>query len=266
MNGMKVNIHVFDNGSDDNIGLVRGDFPEINIIEHPYNLGYAGALNRLLSRIGSPYSAILNPDTIVTNGFFESVTSFMDTNPQIGIVGPKVVDPDGCVQGSARAFPTIRSALSGRRSLFTKLFPKSRITCTNILTHTSDGKSPMEVDWVSGACMVVRRKALEDVGLFDEGYFLYWEDVDLCKRMANKGWKVVYYPQSEIKHFSGGSSQRNLIRSVYEFHRSAYRYFVKNSNQHRSILKPFIIAGLSLRFLGIICSQLVRREIKKIIA
>jgi GT2 family glycosyltransferase len=259
VNGLKVNIHVFDNGSNDHVHLVKKDFTEINVIEHQRNLGYAGAINWLLKRTASPYAAILNPDTTVKDGIFESVTSFMDSNPHVGIVGPKVIDPDGCVQGSARAFPTLRSALSGRRSLITKKFPKSRLTCANILTHTSDGKSPMEVDWVSGACMVVRRKALEDVGLFDERYFLYWEDVDLCKRMTNKGWKVIYYPQFEIKHHVGGSTEHNLIRPVFEFHKSAYRYFVKNYRKHRFILRPLIIAGLSLRFIGLLCMLLVQR-------
>jgi GT2 family glycosyltransferase len=259
MNGLKVNIHIFDNGSNDHVHLVKHDFPGINVIEHHRNLGYAKAINRLLKSTSSPYTAMLNPDTTVKDGLFKSITSFMDANPHVGIVGPRIVDPDGCVQGSARAFPTFRSALSGRRSLISKKFPNSRITCANILTHASDGISPMEVDWVSGACMVARRKALEDVGLFDERYFLYWEDVDLCKRMANKGWKVIYYPQSEIEHCVGGSSERKLIRSVFEFHKSAYRYFMKNSNTHRSVLKPLIITGLSLRFIGILCMQLMRR-------
>ena len=265
MNGLKVNIQVFDNGSQDHVRLVRRDFPEINVIEHHRNLGYAGAINWLLHRTASPYTAILNPDTTIKSGLFESIISFMDANPHVGIVGPRIMDPDGCIQGSARAFPTFRSVLSGRRSLVTKIFPKSRITCANILTHASDGKSPMEVDWVSGACMVLRREALEEVGRFDERFFLYWEDVDLCKRMANHGWKVVYFPQSEVKHHVGASSRHILVRSVFEFHRSAYRYFTKNYQSYQILLKPLIIAGLSMRFMGVFCTQLLRRAIAGLI-
>jgi hypothetical protein len=143
------------------------------------------------------------------------------------------------------------------------MFPGSRIACANILSNNSDGKTPMEVDWVSGACMLARRKALEDVGLFDERFFLYWEDVDLCKRMIAGGWKVVYYPLAAIEHIGGGSSERKLIRSVFEFHKSAYLYFMKHLKSYRFLLRPLIILGLSFRFCYIILLQMIRRILMK---
>ena len=121
----------------------------------------------------------------------------------------------------------------------------------------------MEVDWVSGACMFVRREALEEVGLFDERFFLYWEDVDLCKRMAAGGWKVVYFPKATIEHHIGGSSERNLARSIFEFHKSAYLYFMKHHKSYRFILKPLIIIGLSFRFSAILLMHGTRRIVAR---
>ena len=254
-------MHVFDNGSNDHVGLIETTFPKISLIRHHRNLGFSGGVNQVLKKTSSPYIVILNPDTIIFDDFFESVIAYMKKNSDVGIVGPKVINADRCVQGSARAFPTFRSAFLGRRSLFTRMFPNNRFTCANILSNLSDGKTPMEVDWVSGACMVVKRQALEDVGLLDERFFLYWEDVDWCKRMWDKGWKVTYYPQATIQHTVGGSSERNLICSVFEFHKSAYTYFVTYFKSPKLLKKPLIIAGLSLRFLGILLLQFTRRVV-----
>jgi GT2 family glycosyltransferase len=229
------------------------------ISKHNRNLGFSRAVNLASNKSSSDFVMFLNPDTIIENGFFESAKIFMNTNPDVGIIGPKILDPDGCVQGSARAFPTFCSLLTGRRSLITKLFPGSLLARASILSNNSDGKTPMEVDWVSGACMFVRRDALDEVGFFDERFFLYWEDVDLCKRMVAGGWKVVYYPKATIEHCVGGSSERNLVRSVFEFHKSAYLYFMKHHKSCRFILKPLIIIGLLFRFNAVLLMQWTRR-------
>jgi GT2 family glycosyltransferase len=265
MNGWPINTFVIDNDSRDHVQSIKHDFPGINLIENHNNIGFSKAVNQIIKKTDSKYAVFLNPDAVVKNGFFQAAESFMDTNPDVGILGPKILDSDGCIQGSARTFPTFRSALVGRTSLITRLFPKNAMTCAHILSNSSDGKTPMEVDWVSGACMVARRKALEDVGLLDERYFVYWEDVDLCRRMWQKGWRVTYFPQAEIQHAVGGSSERNLFRSVFEFHKSAYRYFLKYSKLNRIVLKPLLIFGLSFRFLGIIVMQLIRKTIIKLV-
>ena len=122
----------------------------------------------------------------------------------------------------------------------------------------------MEVDWVSGACMFVRRDALDEVGFFDERFFLYWEDVDLCKRIGAGGWKVVYYPKATIEHCVGGSSERNLVRYVFEFHKSAYLYFVKHYKSCRFFLNPLIILALSLRLSAVLLMQWTRRTADRI--
>ena len=261
--GSKTKVYVFDNGSGDQVDQIKASYPEVNLFKHNRNLGFSKAVNIVLKKSSSAYVVFLNPDTIINISVLKSAKIFLDANPDVGIVGPKIIDPDGCVQGSARAFPTLRSALAGRRSMITKLFPRSRMACANILSNNSDGKTPMEVDWVSGACMFVRREALEKVGLFDERFFLYWEDVDLCQRMNSRGWKVVYYPLASVEHAVGGSSERKLLRSVFEFHKSAYLYFMKHFKSYRFFLRPILILGLSFRFCSIMLLQIFRRILTK---
>jgi len=174
---------------------------------------------------------------------------YLNQNPSVGVVGPKVLNEDGSVQGSARSFPSPLTALFGRASLFTRWFPENPISKKNILTDRSDGVTPMEVGWVSGACMALRRKAIVDVGLLDERFFLFWEDADWCKRMWEAGWKVVYYPQASVKHLIGGSSQRSRFRSTVEFHKSAYRLFAKHANGAQRFAIPLAMGALGVRLL-----------------
>ncbi len=264
MDGLSVNVFVFDNGSKDNVDQIKNFFPNTFLIKHKHNIGFSKAVNKVLRKTDSPYAVVLNPDTIIDKDFLKSITSYMDGNPDVGIVGPKIFNPDGSIQGSARSFPTFHTAFFGRSALLTKLFPNNRITCANILTHQCDGKTPMEVEWVSGSCMIVRRKALDDVGSLDERFFLYWEDVDWCKRMWKRGWKVSYYPQASIEHYVGGSSEQNLTRAVFEFHKSAYRYFKKYFKPYRLIFKPVVFLGLCFRFFVLFFLRSARRWIVKL--
>jgi len=246
LNGLSVRVFVQDNASEDNVERVKLTFPDVILSENTSNIGYSRAVNNAIKKGGAPYVVILNPDTRVTEGFFDCVLSYMDENKHTGILGPKVLNHDGSIQGSARSFPTPLTAFFGRSSLLSRLFPYNHITSRNVLTNISDGSNPMEVDWVSGACMLVRREALKDVGLMDERFFMYWEDADWCRRMWENGWKVVYFPQASIIHHLGVSSKQCPFSSVLEFHKSAYRLFDKH-NKPSPFLKPLIIAGLSLR-------------------
>ncbi len=264
IDGLKATVFVFDNGSHENLDSINETHPDTILIKNSNNLGFSRAVNNVLKKTISPYAVILNPDTTIDKGFLKSITSYMVSNPDVGIAGPKIFNPCGSIQGSARSFPALHTVFFGRGALLSKLFPNNRITCTNILTQNCDGKTPMEVDWVSGACMVVRREAIIDVGLLDERFFLYWEDVDWCKRMQRKGWKVTYYPRVSIEHYVGGSSEQNLTRAVFEFHKSAYRYFKKYFKSYRLTLKPVVFLGLSFRFSVLLCLRLMRRWIVKL--
>ncbi len=146
-------------------------FPQIALSTNARNIGFARAINSVLGQCTEAYAAIMNPDTIVLDGCFKAILGYMEKNPDVGIVGPKILNRDGSVQGSARSFPTPFTGLFGRKTFLTRLFPNNRLTGENILTTRSDGKTPMEVDWVSGACLVARRK-VDEVGLMDECFFL----------------------------------------------------------------------------------------------
>ena len=259
-NGSRPNVVISDNGSKDPIEYIRKSYADITIVRNRENIGYSRAINAVLATTDAPYVVLLNPDTIVlTDHFLEAIAAFMDTHPDVGILGPGILDPDGRVQGSARSFPRFHSLFFGRRSLLTKIFPKSRLASANILTKKSNDTEPLEVDWISGACMVIRRRALEQVGMMDERFFMYWEDVDWCKRMWDRGWKVVYWPGVKIMHHVGGSSESRVVRSVLEFHKSAILYFNKHVRKYRSLLLPPIYAAISMRFCGILMLQFFTR-------
>ena len=248
LDGSSATVWIEDNNSADGIQRITDQFPEVILSRNKKNLGFAAAVNQALKKGIAPYVVLLNPDSWILKGFFQKSLSFMEQNHQIAIAGPRILDEDGSIQGSARAFPTPLTALFGRSSLFTRLFPNNPISTSNILTNRSDGIYPMEVDWVSGACMVIRRKAINMVGSFDERFFMYWEDADWCKRMWDGGWKVVYYPVAGIVHHVGVSSSQILLKSSFEFHKSVYLLFEKYSPKTPWLIKIIVMACLSARF------------------
>lgn len=246
-NGNSLNIYVEDNGSVDGVERVSREWGDVNLSVKESNEGYSRSVNDGLKKSRAPYVVLLNPDTVLNPGFFGKVIRCMEEDPAIGVLGPRILNPDGTIQGSARSFPTALTALFGRNSLLTRWFPDNPISRRNMLHFRSDGKTPMAVDWVSGACMVVRKEALERVGVLDERFFMYWEDVDLCRRMGDGGWKVVYDPGPAVVHHVGGSSGKLLFRSVYEFHKSCYRLVMKNSRIPKGILAPVLLPLLAAR-------------------
>jgi len=251
---------VEDNASEDGIGRVQVMFPQVILSKNTYNMGFAKAVNKGLKESNAPYVMILNPDTYVVDGFFGSVIGYMEEHSDIGIIGPKILNLDASVQGSARSFPTPLTALFGRSTLLTKWFPNNRFTSRNVLTTRTDGITPVRVDWVSGACMVVRRQAIEDVGPMDECFFIYWEDADWCKRMWSSGWKVVYFPQAHVIHYGGVSSDQLMVRSAIEFHKSSYRLFEKHSKPSVHLAKPLVFGGLVARLLFVLSSHGLHRR------
>ena len=252
LKGISANIYVFNNSSGNGLDHLKENFPTINVINSPYNMGFSKAVNKVLKQSSSPFIVLLNPDAYIEDNFFNSVLNYMEKHPNVGILGPKILNLDGSLQGSARSFPSPLTAFFGRSSILSKYFPNNRFTRANILTDRCDGKTTMEVDWVSGACLVVRRNAVVEVGYLDERFFLYWEDADWCKRMWSKGWKVVYYQHASVVHFGGKSSDKIPVRSIFEFHKSAYRLFTKYARWPSSILKPIAPFVLAIRMIVVL--------------
>lgn len=255
---LTVNVFVYDNASTDNVERINRMFPTVRVTRNSWNMGFARAVNRALQKSEAEYILLLNPDTIVTEGF-SKIVEYMNENPDVGAVGPRIMNGDGSLQGSARAFPTPLTGLFGRSSFLSRNFPNNRFTLANILTYRSDGLTPMEVDWVSGACIFVRRETVSDIGLMDEKFFMYWEDADWCKRMWGKGWKVVYLPEASVIHYVGVSSDKLVFRSILEFHKSSYKLFDKYIGPSFWFLKPLVIAGLSIRIPFVMASTCVQR-------
>jgi GT2 family glycosyltransferase len=247
LNGISARIIIQDNGSSDGVGDILKAFPDVQLTRHLKNLGFACAVNHGIKQGTNRYIVLLNPDTIVTNGFFEDSIAFMDSHPNAGIMGPQILDPDGKIQHSARSFPSLMTAIFGRSSPISRWFPKNPLTYRNLMSLRSDGISAMEVDWVSGACMVVSRNAVNDIGLLDDRFFMYWEDADYCKRMWDAGWKVLYNPQFSIYHHVGGSSRHAVVQSVYQFHKSVYRWYEKHLPFTNAFVRPLLLAGLFFR-------------------
>ena len=259
-----LNVVVIDNASEDNPHRIKDAHPEIIFIQNINNIGFGAAINQALPYCKSDFIIFLNPDSFISNEFFKSSINFMMHDMRVGIMGPMILDEDGSVQGSARAFPTPLTSLFGRNSPITKLFPNNSITAKNILTAKNGIKSPAIVDWISGACMVVRKDAILSVGGFDKRFFLYWEDADLCRRIKQAGWKVVYFPECKVIHKVGVSSNTRPVFANYQFHKSCYRLYEKYAEWPFSAITPIAGIALMLRFLVAIFFNWINRAINRI--
>ncbi len=220
--GVSSEVIVVDNGSRDGSGdEVKKNFPPVRYIENEENLGFARAVNQGLEKASGRYALLLNPDTRVKDGVVERLMSFMDGHREAGVAGVQLLNSDGSKQNSIANFPSLVTELFNK-SLLRWLFPKK------FPGKEKDYPEPIEVDSVIGACMMVRRRAMEEIGFLDEDYFLFLEETDWCYRMKKAGWKVYHIPHAEITHFQGRSAEQDKKRSKVEYDRSRYHFFKKN--------------------------------------
>ena len=221
--------------------------PWVRLIRNRKNVGFASAHNRGIAASSGDPIVLINPDTLVERDFFAHLEGFVSENPRVGISGPRIVDSEGELQLSARREISALSGFLGRTSLLTRLFPKSSLVKSQFPAVT-DQSYPTSVDWVSGACMVVRRETLRDVGPLDERFFMYFEDADLCKRARAAGWLVYYLPHVEIVHQTGASSSKP--RAIWLLHKSAFLYHRKHGvHGPFGVYSAMVLAGLTLRAL-----------------
>jgi N-acetylglucosaminyl-diphospho-decaprenol L-rhamnosyltransferase len=180
---------------------------------------------------------LLNPDSLVLEGSLDTLVAFMDEHPDVGICGPKVRFPDGRIQLSCRRFPTWRSALA-RRTPLRSFMQRSRLNTDHLMADV-DHDRVQEVDWMIGACLLARRAAIDQVGLLDEGFFLYVEDIDWCYRMWQGGWRVVYVPTAQVVHHLQAVSERRwLTRRTLIHYSSIARFLWKH--RLRPVLAPLL--------------------------
>jgi GT2 family glycosyltransferase len=260
---VRATIYIEDNASTDGPEQLDAQFPEVHLHCNNTNIGFAAAVNQAICKSSAPFLMLLNPDTIVKPGIFQETLALMQKLSDTAIIGPRILDGNNRLQASARSFPNALTALFGRRSLLSRLWPNNRFTRRNITANAYTGWDPVSVDWVSGACMLVRRAAVGEVGLMDENFFMYWEDADWCRRMRLNGWQVVYDPRVSVVHQTAQSSRKKPVRSAYAFHRSVYHYFIKYDQGKRWYLHPMICMGLLIRFLMVVAIIQIKEALKK---
>jgi N-acetylglucosaminyl-diphospho-decaprenol L-rhamnosyltransferase len=243
----------------DNDSIKPPELPSwVRLIRNKENIGFARAHNRGIAASNGDPVVLINPDTLVERDFFEHLEAFVSENPKAGISGPRIVDSEGRLQLSARREISALSGFLGRTSLLTRFFPDSSIVKSQFPAVT-DKSRPTSVDWISGACMVVRRDTLRDVGPLDERFFMYFEDADLCRRARAAGWLVYYLPHIEIVHQTGASS-RSKPKAIWLLHKSAFRYHRKHGvHGPFGAYSAMVLAGLALRALAKLGTSLFAR-------
>ena len=227
--------------------------PWVKILVNPKNIGFGAGNNRGIPAAGGEFVLFLNSDTILTEGALDGMVDFAKDHPDIGVIGPRLLNSDGSLQYSCRRFPNLAAGFF-RNTPLGRLFPHNRYT-RDYLMNDWDHESERDVDWLSGAALMIRRDLLSTLGGFDERFYMYCEDVDLCYRSHQQGWRVTYYPYAKIYHRIGRSSDKVPTRMTWFFHQSMYLFYKKHYARSTFILiRPFIIPGLIARASG----QLIR--------
>lgn len=216
-------IVVDNNSQDDSVYLLRSDFPEIRVIDNQENIGLAAGVNRGMAEAKGQYYLILNPDMVAPAGSVQTLVEFMDAHLDVGMAGAKLLSPNGKLQYSCYHFYHPMTIVYRRTFLGKTAAGKREIR--EFLMKGFDHAFEREVDWLMGACLMVRASAVKEVGGMDERFFLYFEDVDWCRRMWEMGWRVMYVPQAQFSHFHQRSSEGGSLSSVL-FNRSTRAHII----------------------------------------
>jgi hypothetical protein len=234
-------ILVIDNcSSDGSPEMVKTFFPQARLIVNAANLGFAGANNQGIRLSQGRYILLLNSDTLVKPGAFETLVRFMDDNPKIGVSGARLFNQDGSLQVSCYPAPTL-----GREVW--RLFHMDRMRSLALYPmDTWPLDRPQYVDTLLGACLLLRHEVLDQVGLMDEEYFMYSEEVDLCHRVRSAGWLLAWVPQAQVVHYGGQSTQQVAQDMFLRLYRGKIRYFRKNNSWLAAQAYKLILVAASL--------------------
>lgn len=223
---LALEIIIVDNGSTDGTSeMLRQSFPWVRLIEAGRNLGFSGGNNLGLASSAGRYVLLLNPDTLVLDDALRRMLAYMETHPEVGALGPQLLNEDGTVQSSRRRFPTLWTAVF-ESTWLQPIAPRRLLDHYYMRDHADD--ESVEVDWVQGAALLVRREAVAQTGGLDEGFFMYSEELDWQKRIKAAGWRIVYYPEAQIVHYGGKSSEQVIAQRHIYFQSSKVRYFHKH--------------------------------------
>jgi N-acetylglucosaminyl-diphospho-decaprenol L-rhamnosyltransferase len=249
---------VVDSGSSDgSLDAAAAAFPQVRRVGLA-NVGFGRAANAGVDETTADAVVLTNADTVFSVGSVAALGSYLDRHPDVGAVGPVVRFPDGRLQLSARSFPSIGQALG--HAALGLWWPRNRWTRAYRLTDW-DRTSERDVDWLSGCCIAVRRAAFEAVGGFDPAYFMFVEDVDLCARLREAGWRVVFAPVAQVVHAIGGSVSRKRYRMIVEHARSLDRFFGRRyATGPRRLSRPLVRLGLVAWALSVMAWSAVRGQ------
>jgi GT2 family glycosyltransferase len=258
LGGLHAELCVVDNHSSDGTAAeVRAHHPDVRLIEADENRGFAAGVNLGLRHTTGRYVLWLNPDSRCVSGSLPDVLAWMDAHPGVGIVGGRLLDPGGAVQRSVRSFPSYGAVLGARHSILTKWFPRNPFS-TRYLRGDISYDEIARADWVSGACLLHRRSVSDALGGLDDGFFMYFEDVDFCYRAALRGWHTWFHPGFTVEHRIGGSSEPVKFRMLVARHRSLWRWYTKHFT--RMPLKDAAVwCGVWIRCGALLISSLGRR-------
>jgi N-acetylglucosaminyl-diphospho-decaprenol L-rhamnosyltransferase len=224
--GAQAEVIVVESGSSDNTAaMLRESYPWVSVIEPGRNTGFAGGNNLGIAASRGRYALALNPDTRVLDGALATMIDYMDAHPDVGALGPGLLNPDGTIQPSRRRFPTLWTALC-EDTVFMPLAPR-RMFDRYFMRDTDDAET-VEVDWVQGTALLARREVIEQVGGFDEQFFMYSEEVDWQRRIKAAGWRIVHLPDAQVIHLGGKSSEQVGARRDIYYHTSKASYFAKH--------------------------------------
>jgi GT2 family glycosyltransferase len=221
-----VRVVLVDNcSSDGSAEIVRDQYPWVNLLARKTTGSFAENNNIAFSSWPSKYFLMLNPDTVLDEQSLTVLLKFMDSHPLCGICGPKLVFPDGSLQCSCRRFPTVWSTIL-RRTPIRLIVPRESRSKRHLMMDVSH-EQQMEVDWMLGACLLLRREAITGTKVLDEGFPLYCEDIDLCRRLGKAGWKIHYVPSTRVVHHHGAKSDSKLLCRESRLHMLSILHFVK---------------------------------------
>lgn len=236
---------VVDNDSGDDVEtLLRTADPDARFLQTGANLGFGGGANRGAATLTNELLLICNPDLVVEPGTVKALVEAMDRDPGLGIVGPMLANPDGSMYPSARTFPDLADAVG---HAFLGVIAPANPWSRRYKMLDWDHAGFTHVDWVSGACFLIRRSLWEQLGGFDESYFMYLEDVDLCWRAGRGGWRVGYEPSGRVVHEQGASTDQRPYRMITAHHRSMLLFARRTTTGPRRALIPLMAAALGLR-------------------
>lgn len=234
-------VWVVDNASDDGSAqFVRDQFPQIRLIPNTHNLGYVHANNQAIEQCSGEYILLLNPDTVVPDGALSVLCEVLGAHQDIGAVGPRLLNPDGSAQQSWGVFPSLVREVTGA-NLYNRV---ARFGKTSGLIHERKVGAYLvqEVDWIRGACLMTKRSALNTIGLLDESFHMYSEEMDLCYRLKQAGYQSYYVPLTTVIHVGGAASEQVASKTFLLYYRSVLYFFVKHHRAQSVLVMRLIVA------------------------